>query len=69
MTTQSEALDNHKAATKHLKQFNQGIELFNQGVKCPVENTAMKDGWKCAEKMREVKIIALSASRVKFDVM
>ena len=66
MTTQSEALANHKAAAKHLKQFNQGIDLFFQGVRCPVENSPIKDGWLCAEKMREVKIQALSNSRQKF---
>ena len=69
MTTQLEALNNHKAATKHLKQFNQGIELFNQGVRCPLENSPITDGWKCGEKMREVKNQALSASRQKFNVM
>ena len=68
MTTQLEALNKHKAATKHLKQFNQGIDLFFQGVRCPIDDSPIKDGWKCGEKMREVKIIALSASRVKFDV-
>ena len=69
MTTQSEALTNHKAATKHLKQFNQGIDLFFQGVRCPIDDSPIKDGWKCGEKMREVKNQALSASRVKFNVM
>ncbi|ATW59368.1 hypothetical protein Cl131_gp100 [Aphanizomenon phage vB_AphaS-CL131] len=69
LKTESEALTNHKAATKHLKQFNQGIDLFFQGVRCPTENTAIKDGWLCAEQMREIKIQALSASRQKFNVM
>ena len=64
--TQSEALANHKAAAKHLKQFNQGIELFNQGVRCPIDDSPIKDGWKCGEQMREIKIQALSASRQKF---
>ena len=65
LKAKSEALTKHK----HLKQFNQGIELFFQGVRCPVENTAIKDGWLCAERMREVKIESLSASRQKFNVM
>ena len=69
LKAKSEALNNHKAAAKHLKLFNQGIDLFFQGVKCPVENTAIQDGWLCAEKMREIKIQALSASRQKFNVM
>ena len=69
MTTQLEALANHKAEARHLKLFNRGIDLFFQGVKCPTENTAIKDGWKCGEQMREIKIIALSASRQKINVM
>ncbi|MDM3858063.1 MAG: hypothetical protein PT120_25015 [Aphanizomenon gracile PMC649.10] len=69
LKAKSEALTNHKAAAKHLKQFNQGIDLFFQGVRCPVENTAIKDGWLCAEKMREVKNQALLGSRQKFNVM
>jgi len=69
LKAKSEALTNRKAAAKHLKLFNQGIELFFQGVRCPVENTAIKDGWLCAESMREVKNRTLSASRQKFNVM
>jgi len=68
LKAKSEALTNRKAAAKHLKQFNQGIDLFFQGVRCPVENTAIKDGWLCAERMREVKIESLSSSRQKFEV-
>ena len=68
MTTQLEALNKHKANARHLKLFNQGIELFNQGIKCPIDDSPIRDGWKCSEQMREIKIIALSASRVKFDV-
>jgi hypothetical protein len=69
LKAKSEALTNRKATAKHLKQFNQGIDLFFQGVRCPVENTAIKDGWLCAEKMREVKNQVLSASRQKFNVV
>ena len=69
MSTQSEALANHKASTKHLKQFNQGIDLFFQGVRCPIDDSPIKDGWKCGEQMREVKNQALSNSRQKFNVM
>jgi hypothetical protein len=68
MTTQLEALNKHKANARHLKLFNQGIELFNQGVKCPIDDSAIKDGWKCGEQMRDIKIVTLSASRVKFNV-
>ena len=68
MTTQLEALNKHKANARHLKLFNQGIELFNQGVKCTIDDSAIKDGWKCGEQMRDIKIVTLSASRVKFNV-
>ena len=69
LKAKSEALTNHKAAAKHLKLFNQGIELFFQNFNCPLENSPITDGWLCAEKMREVKNQSLSASRQKFNVM
>lgn len=63
-----EIINNRKASANHLKLFNKGIELFNQGVDCPVENSAIKDGWICGEELRKIKVKFLSASRIKFNV-
>ncbi|MTJ48171.1 hypothetical protein [Dolichospermum sp. UHCC 0259] len=69
LKAQSEALANRKAASKHQKQFNQGIDLYFNNCNCPLEDSAITDGWLCAQKMREVKNQALAASRQKFNVM
>lgn len=57
-----------KDKSKHLKQFNEGIDLYFHGLQCPIENTAVKDGWVCAESMIQAKNQALSASRQRFNV-
>jgi len=57
-----------KANSKHLRLFNQGIDLYFHGFNCPLENTAVKDGWVCAESMIQAKNQALSASRQRFNV-
>jgi hypothetical protein len=61
-------LTKEKAVSKHLKHFNEGIHLFYQGVICPTESNAIKDGWLCAEKMLETKNQALLASQKRFNL-
>jgi hypothetical protein len=62
IVTKEEALANHKSHKKHLKMFNQGIDLFNSGVSCPIEQSPLKDGWICGEQMRAVRVAALEKS-------
>ena len=54
---------------KHLKQFNDGIDLFYQSVNCPPEDTATKDGWLCAERIWKIKNDLLLDSRKKFNLV
>jgi hypothetical protein len=58
-----------KATSKHLKHFNEGIDLFYQGVRCPIEDNAIRDGWLCAAKILEVKNEMLLASRKSFNLV
>lgn len=58
-----------KAVRKHIRQFNEGIDLFYQGVRCPTEDNAKKDGWLCAERIVEVKNQGLLASRKSFNLV
>jgi hypothetical protein len=60
-----QALESHKAHARHLKQFNQGIELFNTGVSCPKEESPLKDGWLCGQQLRAVRVAALAESQSK----
>jgi hypothetical protein len=62
MITKEEVLANHKSHKKHLKMFNQGIDLFNSGVSCPIEQSPLRDGWICGEQMRAVRVAALEKS-------
>lgn len=65
----TEKITKEKAARKHIRQFNEGINLFYQGVRCPAEDNAIKDGWLCAAKILEVKNQMLLASRKSFDLV
>ena len=65
---QSRALSNRKSRAAHLKAFNKGIELFNQGAGQPIDDGPVKDGWLCAEAMREIRIKALADSQAKFNI-
>ena len=68
MITKEQALANQKSHAAHLKAFNRGIELFNQGVGQPIEDGPARDGWLCAEAMRELRIKALVDSQTKFNI-
>lgn len=68
MITKQQALNNQKLHAAHLKAFNKGIELFNEGVGEPIEDGPIKDGWLCAEAMRELRIKALETSQEKFNI-
>ncbi|OBQ28992.1 MAG: hypothetical protein AN483_12670 [Aphanizomenon flos-aquae MDT14a] len=60
---------NKVSSGKHLKQFNDGIDLFYQSVNCPPEDTATKDGWLCAERIWKIKNDLLLDSRKKFNLV
>lgn len=65
---QDKALNNQKSHAAHLKAFNKGIELFNEGVGQPIEDGPIKDGWLCAYAIRELRIKALADSQIKFNI-
>ena len=58
-----------QTTSEHLKAFNKGIDLYLNNFNCPLENSAITDGWLCAKKIREVKNQALLASRQKFNII
>ena len=58
-----------QTTSEHLKAFNKGIDLYLNNFDCPLENSAITDGWLCAKEIREVKSQALLASRQKFNII
>lgn len=66
--SKNNALINYKSSAKHLKLFNLGIELFNQGSACPIEDSPIKDGWYCGKELRDLKISHLKNSKLKYQV-
>ena len=58
-----------QTTSEHLKAFNKGIDLYLNNFDCPLENSAITDGWLCAKKIQEVKDQALLASRQKFNII
>jgi len=63
------SLTPEQATSKHLKEFNKGIDLYFNNFDCPLENSAITDSWLCAKEIREVKNQALLASRQKFNII
>jgi hypothetical protein len=63
-TTRAEVV--HRQEMKVIKNFHRGMDLFSQGVSCPIEDSALCDGWMAAQERDQVKKKWLSHAKERF---